>query len=173
MAEYFETFDDDGRPTGLARRDHVHARGLWHRSAHVFLFNRHGDLYVQRRAAGKDLCPDRWDFSVGEHLKPGESYLEGALRGLQEELAVTGVALEPVLDVHRATCRIDALGVFDRELQQAFRGRYDGTLKPDSEEVAEVTTVALTVLADWIRRTPDAFTPWLLSEVKRLDLLSL
>ncbi len=173
MPEYFETFDDQGRPTGLAAREEVHARGLWHRSAHVFLFNGRGELYVQRRAAAKDLFPNRWDFSVGEHLVPGESFLQGARRGLDEELGVRDVPLEPLQGVHRFTCRIVALGLLDRELQQSFRGRYDGPVSPDPIEVAEVETVALSDLAGWIRRARDDFTPWFLEELQRLDLLSI
>lgn len=171
MAEHFETFDDRGRPTGLIPRDEVHARGLWHKAAHVFLFDAHGALYVQRRADDKDLYPGLWDFSVGEHLKPGETFLEGALRGLSEELGVTGVALTPIRDVHRATFHVPELGVVDRELQQTFRGAHDGEVHPDPVEVAEVAAVQLPALAAWIGRTPEAFTPWLLSELDSLQIL--
>lgn len=170
--EYFETFDDHDRPTGLVPRSEVHARGLWHRSAHVFLFNGGGELYLQRRAPGKDLYPGRWDFSVGEHLKPGETYLEGAQRGLEEELGVSGVALQPLTaEPRRFTCHIPELGVTDRELQHSYRGRYDGPVTPDPAEVAEVRVAGLLELAAWTRREPDAFTPWLLSELASLRLL--
>ncbi len=172
MPEYFETFDDHGHPAGLAARHVVHARGLWHRSAHVFLFDHHRALYVQRRAAGKDLYPNRWDFSVGEHLKPGESFIEGARRGLLEELGIRDVPLAPMQGVHRATCRIAELGLLDRELQQSFHGCYDGPVTADPDEVAAVELVRLGDLADWIRRSPDDFTPWFLSELGRLGILS-
>ncbi|MDZ7668303.1 MAG: NUDIX domain-containing protein [Gammaproteobacteria bacterium] len=171
MPEYFETFDDDDNPTGLVARNEVHARGLWHRSAHVFLFTSDHELYVQRRAADKDLYPGRWDFSVGEHLKPGETYLAGAQRGLAEELGVSGVALQPIGTLHRATNRIPELGVADREIQQAFSGCYDGPVRPDREEVAEVTFLPVDALRRWMARSPEAFTPWFLDEVTRLGLL--
>lgn len=171
MDEYFETFDHHGQPTGLVARHLVHQRGLWHKSAHVFLFDGNGALFVQQRAADKDLYPSLWDFSVGEHLKPGESYLDGAHRGLAEELGVTGVSLEPLLGMRRATFRLDALGVIDREMQQSFRGRHAGPLTPDPAEVAAVEAIGLEDLAAWIRRTPDDFTPWFLSELDTLKLL--
>lgn len=171
MPEYFETFDDDENPAGLVARDEVHARGLWHRSAHVFLFTSGNLLYVQRRAADKDLYPGRWDFSVGEHLKPGETYLAGARRGLAEELGVTGVALQPLGGLHRASNSIPELGVVDRELQQAFSGRHDGAVQPDPDEVAEVTCLPADELRNWMARSPEAFTPWFLEEVARLGVL--
>jgi isopentenyldiphosphate isomerase len=168
MPEYFETFDADDAPLGLEAREQVHARGLWHRSAHVFLFTSDHALVVQRRADDKDLYPGRWDFSVGEHLTPGETYLAGALRGLTEELGVIGVNLEAIGPLHRATCRIPEIGVVDREIQQAFLGYFDGCLHPDPVEVAEVTTLPLDELLQRAQQTPQAFTPWLLWELKRL-----
>lgn len=171
MTEYFETYDDDGRPAGLVPRDVVHTSGLWHRSAHVFLFNDAGELLIQRRAHDKDLYPDRWDFSVGEHLQPGESYLDGALRGLHEELGVSGVALFPLLEVRRATFALPELGVVDRELQQSFRGEYSGAIAPDPTEVAAVEWIGMEALAHRVQRAPETFTPWFLSEVETLRLL--
>lgn len=168
MPEYFETFDADDAPLGLVARDQVHARGLWHRSAHVFLFTIDHALVVQRRADDKDLYPGRWDFSVGEHLTPGETYLAGALRGLAEELGVTGARLEAIGPLHRATCRIPEIGVVDREIQQAFCGYFDGCLRPDPAEVAEATTLPLDEVIRRARRTPQAFTPWFLGELERL-----
>jgi isopentenyl-diphosphate Delta-isomerase len=171
MAELFETFDDAGCSTGLVPRPRVHALGLWHKSAHVFLFTSDGDLYVQRRAADKDLFPGRWDFSVGEHLQPSESYLDGALRGLTEELGIEGIALEPMGGVRRWQCELPEIGVVDRELQQAFRGCYDGALAPDPREVAQVERLSLAELAAWLQRSPEAFTPWFVAELDQLGLL--
>jgi isopentenyldiphosphate isomerase len=172
--EQFETYDDDGQPLGLAPRSRVHALGLWHRSTHVLLFADAGVLIVQRRAADKDLCPGRWDLSVGEHLKPGEDHLTAAHRGLAEELGVSGVGLEPLGAPHRTEHRTrssDGRLLVDREQQQAFAGLYDGPLTPCAEEVAEVRAVALPDLAAWVRRAPDDFTPWFLDELQRHRLL--
>ena len=165
MTELFETFDEAGRPTGLAPRDRVHATGLWHRSAHVFLFDPDGALYIQQRAAGKDLFPGRWDFSVGEHLQPGETYLAAALRGLQEELGVSGIALAPLGTVRVYRFDMPTAGIADHEFQQAFQGSCAGPLDPDAAEVAAVRSIALLDLLAWITREPDAFTPWFLREL--------
>jgi isopentenyldiphosphate isomerase len=165
MTELFETFADDGRPMGLVPRDVVHARGLWHRSAHVFLFTSDGMLCIQRRAADKDVHPDRWDLSVGEHLRPGEDYADGARRGLAEELGVTGVTLHPLGEPRRSTLDMPELGIADHEMQQAFSGEYAGTLHPDPGEVAAVRQVSAATLHAWIEREPDAFTPWFIDEL--------
>lgn len=99
MEEQFETFDDTGEPMGLVPRSRVHREGLWHRAVHVYLFRSDGRLLLQRRQRDKDICPGAWDLSAAEHLKPGETFRQGAIRGLQEELNVKGVELTPLGDI--------------------------------------------------------------------------
>jgi isopentenyl-diphosphate Delta-isomerase len=165
VVELFETFGDDGRPLGLVPRSEVHRRGLWHRASNVFLFDRDGLLYLQRRAAGKDVWPNAWDLSVGEHLQPGESFEQAAHRGLAEELAVRGVALTPLGHLVRGRVEIPELQILDFELQQSFRGVYDGEIVADPAEVSDVRRLSLSTLADAVAQRPDDFTPWLRSRL--------
>ena len=169
--ELFETYDDDGRPLGLVPRGDVHRRGLWHRASNVLLFDRADRLYVQRRAAGKDVWPNAWDVSVGEHLQPGETFEQAAHRGLAEELSIRGVVLSALGGVVRGCVDIPELGIADHELQQSFRGVYDGAYAIDPIEVADVRRVALPDLAAEIAATPNAFTPWLRSRLRDFGLI--
>ncbi len=168
MTEHFEAFDDDDRPLGLVPRGEVHRLGLWHRSAHVFVFSTLGHMLLQKRVLHKDLYAGCWDYAVGEHLKPGESFADGAARGLQEELGLAAVP-EPVGEIVRNTSRGHE-GQVDREIQQAFLLLHDGPFRPDPAEVAELRYVTTTQLARWLR-TPGRFTPWFASELARLDLM--
>lgn len=169
--EQFETFTADGRPLGLAPRSRVHARGLWHKSAQVFLFDAQGRLYLQRRVADKDVCGGLWDQSVAEHLKPGETHLEAAHRGLEEELGIRGIALTPLGEPFAGRLDQPELGIHDYELQQAYRGAYEGPFEPNPAEVAEVRPIDLGSLAAWIRAEPTAFTPWFLRDAVRCGVL--
>jgi isopentenyl-diphosphate delta-isomerase len=151
----------------------VHREGLWHKSAQVFLFDSAGRLYLQRRAADKDVCGGLWDQSAAEHLKPGESHLEAAHRGLLEELGVEGVDLAPLGEPFAGQLDQPDLSVHDYELQQAFRGSYDGPIRVDPAEVDEVRRMDLETLADWIHSEPEAFTPWFLRDAVRCGILDL
>lgn len=84
MIEQFDIFDETGAPLGVAPRARAHREGLWHRAANVFLFYSNGHLLIQRRQWDKDVWPGAWDLSVAEHLKPGETFKEAALRGFAE-----------------------------------------------------------------------------------------
>jgi isopentenyl-diphosphate delta-isomerase len=169
MEERFDTFAEDGRPLGLRSRSDVHRLGLWHRSAHVFLFNKAGELLIQQRAHDKDLYACLWDYSVGEHLVPGETFAAGAARGLREELGVCGVVLEPIGTRRRA--RMVVGDAIDAEEQQAFRGLSEGPFRFDPAEVARVRFIALGALADEIGRAPERFTPWFVRDLDELGLL--
>lgn len=149
----------------------MHAEGLWHKSAQVFLFSSDGRLYLQRRVADKDVCGGLWDQSAAEHLQPGETHLEAAHRGLEEELGITGVVLTPVGEPFAGRLDQPELGVRDYELQQAYQGTYDGPVEPNPAEVAEVRPVDLEALAEWVRAEPCAFTPWFVRDVVRCGIL--
>ena len=164
--ELFQTYDEAGQLLGLVPRNEVHHRGLWHRASNVFLFDAENRLYLQRRAAGKDVWPNAWDLSVGEHLQPGESFEQAAHRGLAEELAVYGVALTPLGELIRACVEIPAQQIRDFELQQTFRGAYDGDIVPDPIEVADVRRITLSALAAEVTAHPDDFTPWLRNRLR-------
>lgn len=95
--ELFQIFDNedeevimDGRRL-LFYRGQCHGskriRGFFHRGVNL-LFERNGSLYIPKRADDKDLYPSCYEFSVGEHVKVGESYEDAAVRGSEEELGV-------------------------------------------------------------------------------------
>jgi isopentenyl-diphosphate Delta-isomerase len=169
--ELFETFSSDGEPTGLVARGVVHRLGLWHRACNVLLFHPDGRLYLQRRAATKDVAPNAWDVSVGEHLQPGETFEQAAYRGLAEELAVRDTALTPLGSVARACVDIPELDIHDHELQQSFRGEYAGAVQPDPNEVAEVRLAEMATLARDVAAHPGHYTPWLRARLAALGYI--
>ena len=89
MAEYFDILDENGNLTGKTKlRSEVHRDGDWHKAVHIWVFNRKGEVLLQRRAANKDSYPNMLDISCAGHLSAGDTSLEGALRELEEELGL-------------------------------------------------------------------------------------
>ena len=86
--ELFDVVDADNQITGQLTRGEVHARKLFHRAVHVFVFNKRGDLLLQQRSMFKDAHPGVWDSSVSGHLNVGETYQAAALRELDEEMGI-------------------------------------------------------------------------------------
>lgn len=134
--ELFDVVDADDRVVGQATRAVVHSERLLHRSAHVFVFNSRGELFLQQRALCKDENPGVWDSSAAGHLDAGESYPQAARRELAEEL---GLALGPDPSAGRLV-EVGALPATPEtgyEFRRLFVVTTDEPPRPDPAEVMD------------------------------------
>ena len=88
--EWFPVVDEEGNQISIALRSVCHdgKSKLLHPVVHLHLFNDKGELFLQKRAASKDILPGYWDTSVGGHISPGESVEEALKRESAEELGL-------------------------------------------------------------------------------------
>lgn len=171
MTEYFQTYHEDGTPAELIERAIVHATGLWHKSVNIFLFDELDRLYLQKRTATKDVWPNTWDVSAAEHLIPGESYEDAAIRGVQEELGIQDIELTAWGDAYSYKTVDEENGIHDYEFQQCFRGVYSGLITIQREEVAQIRLCTLRELSQELKTSTESFTPWLRHALHYLHLL--
>ncbi|MCH2209282.1 MAG: NUDIX domain-containing protein [Lentisphaerales bacterium] len=92
--ELLDVFDEQENHIGVFPRSQVHAEGLWHKTAQVWLINEFGELLLQLRSPEKDCFPNRWDISSAGHIPAGMKPLDSAIRELKEELGVSKKANE-------------------------------------------------------------------------------
>lgn len=129
--EIFEVVDESGRVIGTAPRKKCHGDpSLRHQSIHVFVFDRAGNLYLQKRSMQKDSQPGKWDTSVGGHMSPGETPLETAQRETQEEL---GFAPAKLTFAYQYIWRTN----FESELIRTFVTTHEGPFVPCPDEISE------------------------------------
>lgn len=160
VMEILDVVDREDRVTGKARRDEVHGRPeLIHRAVHVLVFNRKGELFLQKRSLTKDVQPGKWDTSVGGHLPSGEDYPTGALRELEEELGITGVKL---VFCHKYLHSNE----HESEYVSTYRCRYEGPFRLQPEELDDGRFWSLDEIA--ARRNEGLFTPNFLDEFDRI-----
>ena len=88
--EWFPIVDEAGNVVGKATRKECHSGSrLLHPVVHLHVFNRQGDIYLQKRSIHKFIQPGKWDTAVGGHQDYGESVEEALRREVQEELGFT------------------------------------------------------------------------------------
>mgnify|MGYP002249648339 FL=1 len=77
--EWFPLVDEKGETIGKATRKECHSGSkMLHPVVHLHIFNKAGDLYLQKRSINKDIQPGKWDTAVGGHIDYGET-VEDAL----------------------------------------------------------------------------------------------
>lgn len=132
MEEYLEIINEEGEIIGLAPRSEVHGNpNLMHRVVHVLVFNKKGDILLQKRSMNKDVAPGKWDTSVGGHVNPGEDLLSSAIREMDEELGIKGKELKYLYSyVHT--------NPYETEHVTTFGVIHEGEVSFNMEEIDEV-----------------------------------
>lgn len=125
--ELFPIVDEDGNITGAATRGECHSGSkLLHPVVHLHVFNKKGDLYLQKRPEWKQIQPGKWDTAVGGHVDLGESVDIALKRETKEELGIEDFTPENLTQyVFESTC--------EKELVFVFKTVYEGEIHPSEE----------------------------------------
>src|SRR5690242_13556100 len=86
--EIFDVVNERDEVVGRATRADVHRKRLLHRAVHVLVFNKQGEVFLQKRSMKKDTAKGLWDSSASGHLDHGEDYDPCAVRELREEIGL-------------------------------------------------------------------------------------
>lgn len=129
--ELLDVVDEDDNVIGVKTRGEIHARGLMHRAVHILVFNSSEELFIQKRSMSKDENPGQWDSSAAGHVDSGETYLQCAIRELEEELGVVpGHPLEHLFHVQPSLQN-------GMEHSPVYRCVFDGEMQLQVEEIDE------------------------------------
>ncbi|MFK7892128.1 MAG: NUDIX domain-containing protein [Granulosicoccus sp.] len=153
MQEWLDIVDLDDVVVGRETRDKVHQLKLLHRSSHIVLFNSSGQVFVQLRSLKKDEGPGLWDSSAAGHVDSGETYLQCAVRELQEEL---GIRVEPEELQHVSKLAADERNGF--EFTQIFTVFSDQPLVLQEEEIDDGRWLPPDELDLWLESAEGEFT---------------
>lgn len=160
--EMLDIVDDNDHIIGQESRTIVHQRGLQHRGVHVFLFTDDGKMLIQKRSADRAASPSLLDCSISEHVKAGESYHDGAVRGMREELGVEGIEIE------RLTKFRMNYGVNDNEISELYQGVVNPELVQfDPVEIESVMYLSMDELRRMLQDDSQSLCGWF---VEMLDL---
>lgn len=150
--EMFDVVDENDQVVGRERRAEVHARDLRHRAVHVFVWNKYGEIFLQKRSRLKDRNPGVWDSSASGHLDSGEDYDDCATRELEEELGITGV-------IPRRVAYIHACPNTGWEFVRLYHADWSGHPKFPCAEIEAGVWILPRDLEPWIQARPHDFAP--------------
>ena len=149
--EIFDVVNERDEVVGKETRREVHRRNLLHRAVHVMVFNRQGELFLQKRSMKKDNFPGVWDSSSSGHLDAGEDYDACAVRELREEI---GLSLGAPLAKH---FKIDACPETGFEFVWVYSGQADGPFALQESEIECGGWFSLAEIESWIRKARHDF----------------
>lgn len=130
--ELFDLVDENDEVIGRVTRGEANRNPkLIHRAAAILVFNKKGQLFLQKRSKTKDTYPGFWTISASGHVVSGQTYRRTAIRELKEELGIT----DPVYLKRMGKVILRMLN--ETEFQTIYKTTYDGPIKLNKQEIEE------------------------------------
>jgi isopentenyldiphosphate isomerase len=127
--EWFDLVSEKGKIIGKAPRSAVHGNPqLLHPVVHLHIFNKNGQIYLQKRSMSKEIQPGKWDTAVGGHIQSGEDVLAALKREAEEELGITASNFKPLYIYVMKN-------QFESELVHTFLFHSNGPFKINPQEI--------------------------------------
>jgi len=128
--EIFDIVTPEGKIIGQAPRSVVHGNpSFLHPVVHIHVFNKNGQLFLQKRAKDKEVQPNKWDTSVGGHVHSGEKIESALSREAMEELGIKNSNFQ---SLYRYVMKND----FESELVYTFKVTHNGPFKINKDEIS-------------------------------------
>ena len=161
--------DKNDNQIGLEDKVKAHlGKGMLHRAFTILVFNDKEQVLIQQRGEKKMLWPLIWETTCSSHPLPGEDYIKAGERRLSQELGFT--------------CQLELIDKFtyqsldgdkgaEYEVCALLKGRYNGNIGIDSQEIADYKWIGLAELKKEIEESPADYAPWLKIALERYEKL--
>lgn len=165
--EYFDVLNEYGEFTGkVETREKCHSNGLWHRAVYGFIFNKNGDVLLQKRSKNKKLWPDLWDVTAGGHVLTNEFGMQALIREVKEELGLN-ISEEEITYLVGSTSINEKGNIINKHFNECYLIKKDvdiENIKLQEEEVSEVRWFSKEEILERIDNNFDGITekmgPW-------------
>ena len=163
MDEYIDLLNEAGEPTGeTCLKSEAHKKGLFHASAHIWIFNNNKEVLIQKRASNKDTFPNLWDVSVAGHISVGKKPIISAIREVKEEIGLS-IKQDNLHYIGTSKKRIQHhTNLIDYELHHIYMCKFDfdiNSLKIQTEEVSEIKSITFQSFMKAVNSKNNNFVP--------------
>jgi isopentenyldiphosphate isomerase len=140
-SELLDVVDSSGQPCGIIKpRESVHRHGDWHKTVHIWIVNKNGELLFQKRSSNKESFPGVWDVSSAGHISAGETSPEGAGKEVLEELGVKIAKRDfSYLFTIKNSCNLHNGSFIDNEFSDVYLVKKDFLISDLSLQPSEVS----------------------------------
>ena len=126
--------DEENNPIEPMPRSEVHKQGLWHRTSHIWIVNKNKEILCHQRSLQVETSPGNWDPYCEGHLAPNVSYIDGALKELNEELGIAAAEKDiSFFKVYKNETNVEFQGIFYFVWESDI-----STLKIEKDEVEQI-----------------------------------
>lgn len=143
----------------------AHQEGVLHRAFSIFIFNRAGELLLQRRALNKYHSGGLWTNTCCSHPAPGEDLLSAAKHRLLNEMGFETELRFLFSFTYKATF---PNGLIEHEVDHVFVGEYNGDLQLNPVEAMDYKWMKDASLKKAIHDRPQDYTAWFLKIYDRV-----
>lgn len=143
----------------------AHKKGLQHFAFSVFLFNKKGELLIQKRAKNKYHSGGLWSNSCCSHFANLQEFSNKDFtckKRLKEELGIDFNGNLEFIDIFSYKADVDN-GLVENEVDYIYKGFFEDIpeLKIKEDEVENIKYVEISDLKKDISVRPDIYTTWL------------
>lgn len=157
MEEQVILVNEKDEPIGLSEKQKAHESGALHRAISVFIFNKKGELLIQKRALSKYHGAGLLTNTCCTHPRDGETNLECAHRRLKEEMGFETGLEERFSFIYKSEVEN---GLIENEFDHVFFGVYEGEKNINKDEAEDCIFVSLDkVIAD-AENQPEKYSIW-------------
>lgn len=129
--ELFIVVDRNDNVLGYKTRYECHHdKNFIHRTVGVLVFDRKGNILLQKRSLSKDTDPGKWGISCAGHVQKGQTYEEAAQREMEEELGIK--------KSFRKVKKFISADTIETQMAMLYKTQADGPFKPNPQEVERV-----------------------------------
>jgi isopentenyl-diphosphate delta-isomerase len=157
MNEMLILVDPHDRQIGVEEKMKAHREGKLHRAFSVFVFNKKGEMLLQKRAPQKYHSGSLWTNACCSHPRPGEAIEQAAVRRLNEEMGFVCELKKVFHFIYKA--ELDG-GLIEHEFDHVFVGRYRGKVYPNANEVSAYRWLNSQKIEHELEHSPEKYTVW-------------
>ncbi len=159
MIEEIILVDEKDNEVGYEEKIKAHEKGgKLHRAFSIFIFNSNGEMLLQQRSKKKHHFGELWTNTCCSHPRKGENLEDAVHRRLKEEFGFDAGLKEIFSFVYHETDKKSGLSEY--EFDHVFIGTFDGSPKPNPDEIDDYKWIYPDKLKSDIRKNPMNYTPW-------------